>query len=33
VIAPLKSVALLGVLALVFERVAELVALLAATAP
>ncbi|HYJ10967.1 MAG TPA: flagellar biosynthetic protein FliR [Polyangiaceae bacterium] len=33
VIAPLKSVALLGVLALVFERVAELVAVLAAGAP
>lgn len=33
VLAPLKSVALLGVLALVFERVAELVVLLAASAP
>jgi len=33
VLAPLKSVALLGVLALVFERVAELLTLLAATAP
>lgn len=33
VLAPLKSVVLLGVLALVFERIAELVALLAASAP
>lgn len=33
VIAPLKSVALLGVLALVFERIAALVAVLAAGAP
>jgi hypothetical protein len=33
VLAPLKSVALLGVLALVFERIAELLALLAASAP
>ncbi|HEY6078807.1 MAG TPA: flagellar biosynthetic protein FliR [Polyangiaceae bacterium] len=33
VLAPLRSVALLAVLALVFERVAELLALLAAAAP
>ncbi len=33
VLAPLKSVALLGVAALVFERVAELLTLLAAAAP
>jgi hypothetical protein len=33
VIAPLKSVALLAVLALVFERIAELVAVLAGSAP
>jgi flagellar biosynthetic protein FliR len=33
VLAPLKSVALLGVLAVLFERIAELLALLAASAP
>jgi type III secretory pathway component EscT len=33
VLAPLKSVALLGILAIVFERIAELLALVAAAAP
>jgi hypothetical protein len=33
VLAPLKSVALLGVLAVVFERIAELLVLLVAVSP